>query len=210
MHPLEVYREIQNVHGPNWCFFASKFFAGKLIGLFDQKKHTQDFVNSKWYRSHKTKSAVFDSWAKPFQNNRQYFNTQVIRPAVQLSEAGIAKAVPTKLAVEFEMTHNVTLAESLLRSNVPVVAAVDLQHANTGGWGGQDHYGVLIRGSQSELWFVDPWGPAGRGSIAKLSTTTLRKPATIRLNAGVTTIPCRRAFFGYYREVSGTGIRRTL
>jgi len=210
MHPLEKYREIQNKHGPNWCFFAAKFFAGKITGLFHPARHTQDFINSSWYKKHKERTKVFYSWAKPFKANRKYFNDHVIRPAILLPQAGLAKIPPTKKVAQFEMFRSTSKAQSLLGHNIPVVAAVDLKHANTGGWGGQDHYVTIVRGASKGVWIVDPWGVASRFSIVKHPTGSLLKKVTVDMNAGMTTLPPNRPFYGYFCDVGGPGYKRTL
>lgn len=211
-HPLERYREVQkSKHGPNWCLFAARLTAGKLVGLFDPDKHMIDFLRSDWAKG-KDHLRILYAWAKRKDpRHLAYFNDVVLPAAAFDPSAGVANPVQIYRSAQFKYITNPNTARVLLAMRVPLVTAVDL--AGTSGWKGWDHFGVLTKSyTSSDVWFIDPYpdhpGNQGVHRIATLSDPTLKTPSTLEMTADTTTIPPSRTLFGYFQTKQGAPLMR--
>lgn len=213
-HALEKYREIQNTdHGPNWCIFAARFTAGKLVGLFDKNKHMNHFMHSNWVSNQpKNTVRIRDAWARRWPQNIKFFNDVVLPAAVSNPDAGVMKQPALFKEARFSFFSEVRTAQILLSMRVPLVTAVDL-----GVWPtGRDHFGVLVKSyTSSDVWYIDPWGrTSGSSSIAALLDPTMKTPSELDMNADEkdvpTMIPPPKPLFGYFHTPQGAPFVRIL
>ena len=195
---LKSMREVQGKTGPNYCLGSSKFFVGKLLGLFGQDKTWNDFMRSRWAMSHAGKIDLQAAWGR-FRGARD-FNEKVLPAAISDPSAHVAgpkNAFGTH--VEFHsFTGNTAFADGLLFGRAPLVIGVDIH-----GTGARDHFITIVRDSSYHVWVVDSWGNGNDYSVAKLpSDFSFARPVEANLNAshGMTKIPCRTPWIGYYRD----------
>jgi hypothetical protein len=173
---------------------SAKFLLGKLTGLYGEKKHLKDLVNSKWGKGQGDTKKLYAAWG--LFRGAGDFNDRVL-PASLEPDAGVkADTLPTTEAVEFVTLNGVGVADGLLNQAVPLVVGVDLP----GGYA-RDHFIVVLKDTAGSAWAVDSWDSSNAASVAKLPAGfTFAKGATVEMNAGTTTIPCKPAWFGHYRE----------
>ncbi len=197
---LKRLREIQGTTGPNYCLGSSKFFVGKLIGLFDRSKKWNDFMNSPWALRHRSRIDVTAAWGL-FRGAKD-FNQKVLPAAIGDPTANVkGPGTPLGSNVEFHhFTGSSSMADGLLLGRVPIVVGVDLP----GGYA-RDHFITVLRDSAYNIWAVDSWGANDTYAVARLpSDFTFAKPVSVELNAsysiGYTTIPCKPSWVGYYRD----------
>jgi hypothetical protein len=191
---LNAIREVQKITGPDYCFASAKFFAGKLIGLFRPQAKLYDLFHSQWGR--KTNHGdLCAAWG--LFRGADDFNKRVLPAALSKEGGVVAPMLPTYRPVEFVPFKNGALAaNSLLKSGVPVVAGVDLP----GGYQ-RDHFITLVMDGNHDLWAVDSWDASTAYSAVNLgSEIDLTKPVKVQMNADMTTVPCPKPWFGYYRE----------
>jgi hypothetical protein len=192
---LNAIREIQKITGPDYCFASAKFFVGKLIGLYRPHAKLYDMFHSQWGRK-----AGFGELCAAWGLFRgaNDFNKRVL-PASLRKEAGVVSATLPFInrPIEFVQFKNGALAaNSLLKSGVPVVAGVDLPEGSQ-----RDHFITLVMDGNHNLWAVDSWDPSTAYSAVNLGPEIdLTKPVKVQMNADMTTIPCPKPWFGYYRE----------
>ena len=193
---LNAIREKQGHNGPNYCLGAAKFFIGKLVGIFDEKKHLNDFINSQWSRTAGKHIDLKAAWGL-FQGAKD-FNAKVLPAAISDASANVkASGPPVGTSVEFHsFKGGAVTADALLLGKVPLVIGVDL----LGGYA-RDHFISILRDQQNNVWVVDSWGVKDSYAVAQLAADfSFTKPVKADLNAGMTTIPCPTPWIGYYRD----------
>jgi len=200
---LLALREVQKLHGPNYCLGAAKFFCGKVSGLFDETKHLNDFINSPWARKHRGINLTA-AWGL-FKGGSD-FNSKVLPAAVNDATGNVKASGTTKMDVEFHhFGGNTTLADSLLKSGVALVVGVDMP-----GGSRRDHFVSVVQDGAKRMWVVDPWGDWIDFALAELpSDFTFTKPVKVDLNVAedvstvakeLTTVPCTPTWTGFYRD----------
>ncbi len=149
---LKSLREIQGTTGPNYCLGSSKFFVGKIIGLFDSSKKWNDFMNSPWAARHRGRVDLAAAWGL-FRGAKD-FNEKVLPAAIGDPTANVkGPGTPLGSNVEFHhFTGSPTLADALLLGRVPLVIGVDLP----GGYS-RDHFISILRDKDYNIWAVDSW-----------------------------------------------------
>ena len=194
---LTPLREVQGKTGPNYCLGSSKFFIGKLAGLFDPGKKWNDFMLSPWARKNRGKINLTAAWGL-FRGAKD-FNSKVLAAAISDPTAGVAApGAPTGSEIEFYHTTDANEGNMLLLARVPLVIGVDCP-----GGSRRDHFISILRDSSAEVWVVDSWGEGNDYAFAQLPADfTFQKPAKADLNVaeGLTTVPCKPAWIGFYRN----------
>ncbi|MEQ1764491.1 MAG: hypothetical protein ABL984_15280 [Pyrinomonadaceae bacterium] len=210
---LKALREIQGTTGPNYCLGSSKFFIGKLIGLFDQSKKWNDFMRSPWAIKNRGRVNLDAAWGL-FRGAKD-FNSKVLPAAIGDASANV-KGPGTHLGTNVEFHHftgSPSLADTLLLGRVPLVIGVDLP----GGYS-RDHFISILRDGAYNIWAVDSWEANDIYAVAQLpSDFSFTKPVKVTLNASgaddYTTIPCPTPWIGYYRDKTSKaalGIRNVI
>ena len=195
---LKSLREIQGTTGPNYCLGSSKFFIGKLLGLFDEAKRWNDFMSSPWARRNSGRSELIAAWG--LLRGKSYFNSKVLPAAISDPSTNVnGKAGIKGSSVEFhDFQGNAKGADVLLAARVPLVIGVDY----AGGYA-RDHFISIVKDRHGRIWVIDPWGISNDYATAELpSDFSFSKPVQADLNAaeGLTTIPCPTPWIGYYRN----------
>lgn len=192
---LNSIREIQGTNGPNYCYASAKFLCGKLVGLFGQNKHLNNFFDSTWAKKQNRHNLEI-AWG--MLTGVGDFNNRVLKAAIEIDDAGVKAPNPVKQPVEF-VSNGVGAAfgDQLLKQRVPLVVGVGLP----GGYPNRDHFITLVADCANKIWAVDSWGQSTDASVIQLPEgTTLTKQTHKDMNAGATTIPCNSPWLGYYRE----------
>ena len=195
---LKTLREKQGVTGPNYCLGSSKFFIGKLTGLFDENKRWNDFMSSPWAKKHGRTIDLIAAWG--LLRGKADFNSKVLPAAISDPTTNVngRSGFPGN-AVEFhDFMGNPKGADALLAAGVPLVVGVDYA-----GGSARDHFISVVRDRRGRIWAIDPWGASDAYATAELpSDFSFTKPVGADLNAasGLTTIPCPTPWIGHYRD----------
>lgn len=196
---LNNWREVQRVTGPHLCLASSKFFAGKLTGLFDPSTHVNTFLNSAWASKHGSRWGLSFAWGK--LNGEADFNSRVLPAAIANASAGVANPNGRWRNVEFHHFYgHEGWADSLLLGRVPLVVGVNYLGGHS-----LDHYITVLRSADFSVWAVDPWETSTWASVVELPMDfSFKNPQRFKLNAsgvdGSTRIPSTPAYFGFYRD----------
>jgi hypothetical protein len=201
-------REVEGVTGPLYCLASAKFLAGKLVGLYDRRKHLNDFMGSSWAsdKSNGGLGKIKNAWGHADKAAVEDFNTRVLKASVELEDAGVkADHPPTTNPVEFVYFYNARVADHLLAQHVPVVAGVAWDESLK-----RKHFITLVADRAGAVWEVDPWD--GEPGVVPLSDDfTFTQETPVASSMGSITIPSRPFFFGYYRECdSETPLKATV
>lgn len=195
---LKAIREIQGKTGPNYCLGSAKFFIGKLLGLFDENKHWNDFMSSAWARKNGSHREMIEAWGR--FRGKKFFNSKVLPAAISNPTANVnGKAGIDGSTVEFhDFQGNAPLADALLAARVPLVIGVDYA-----GGSSRDHFISIVKDRTRRIWVIDSWGESDNYATAELPADfSFSKPVQADLNVaeGLTTVPCPRPWIGYYRN----------
>jgi hypothetical protein len=200
---LEKMREIQaynwpdaptpSATAPDFCIAAARFLVGKLVGLFPADRHLNTFLRSgdaKSLSQDVGEAKLKADWGR--LSTLDEFNEKVLPQAIswggKRKRSGDVEFVNKWVTAEF--------GDKLLAQGVPLVVGVSLFGTRT-----CDHYIAVVADKAGTLWAVDSWGEAGDGSVVELpSGSTFTKPIKADMNAGSTTIPCLKPFFGFFRN----------
>ena len=210
---LNSWREVQNSPmGPNFCLGSSKFFAGKLIGLFDPASHVNHFHNSTWRKGHGSEWESKVAWGK--LAGEADFNRRVLPAALRDPAAGVRNPDGHWKHVEFHHFYgHERWADALLLGRVPLIVGV-----NHLGGVGLDHYITVLRSKDFKVWAVDSWGESEWKSVVELPMDfSFLDPKRFEMNVsggeGTTRIPSSPAYFGFYRDTvskAAIGISRMI
>jgi hypothetical protein len=197
---LTQLREVEGVTGPLYCLASAKFFAGKVVGLFDTAKHLSDFIHSAWARRNGNIVQIKAAWGHCDHASVQDFNNRVLKASAQLADGNVKPLhPPTEESVEFTYFRNMHTADHLLNQGVPVVVGVAWSEDLV-----RTHFITIVSDSNGKFWEVDPWeGEPGVVALPdNFSFTNETRVHSAMSSAGVgpIIIPSRPYLFGYYRE----------
>jgi hypothetical protein len=192
---LASLREVQGQHGPGMCMASSKFLALKIIGLVDGKRHLSAFLNSDWAKKHGVLPLV-NSWGWTLDTYNEPFNRDVLPAALNEPTAGVKNPGIGEIQARYVyFRQQITFADQLLQVGAPLVVAVGV------GGPGQDHHIVVVRGTDGNIWAVDPWpGPASKAVKKLPSQFSFSRVHRVEMALGELHIPCASQLFGYYRD----------
>lgn len=193
-HWLLTIRETQGKSAPNMCLAASKFVALKLIGLVQESKHLNDFLQSAWAKENESLS-LKNAWGWTVTTYNPVFNDKVLRAAVSDPRAGVKSPEVTVSDIEFEyFTHQTERADKLLAAHVPLVVGVGIF-----GGSGREHFVTVFSDSKKDIWVIDPWGNL-QSAVHKLSAD-FSFGKLMRISTELQDrIPCSPPWFGYFRD----------
>jgi hypothetical protein len=187
---------------PDYCLAASRFIVGKLVKLFPENRHLNDFLGDKkavgslgmdGQRLRFAWGRLSAPDSRPDVNPRADFNTSVLPAAIAwggLKEEG-ARDIEYVSSVG-----NAALGDQLLGQSVPIVVGVSLGASKT-----RDHFITLVADRAGNIWAIDSWAASQAASVVQLPAgASLLKGITVNLNAGTTQIPSPKPYIGFYRH----------
>lgn len=201
---LNNWREVQNPD-PNkpkmlgFCLGSSKFFAGKLIGLFNPNSGLKKFHESAWSHKHGSEWQSKLRWGK--LDFEAEFNRTALPAAISDPSAGVQNADNRWKNVEFHhFSGHFGLADALLLGRVPLVVGV-----NYSGGTGLEHYVTILRSKDFRVWVVDSWSVSDELSVVELPMNfSFLNPQRFKTNVSYhytgTLIPSNPSYFGHYRD----------
>jgi len=189
---------VRNATAPDLCLAASKYVAGKLIGLFRQTSHLNELIQNLNKHERIAPAMSKRAWGGSLSANK-YFNEKIL-PSSLGEDGGVAEThtLNDQPIFDYSTAGNIAHAERLLTSGAPLVIGVSLH-----GKGQRDHFICIVRNTKTgSVWAIDSWedGIETTTGVAELKGwTSFTQRYEIDMDAGPTVIPCNQFFLGYYR-----------